>query len=381
MCQATLREKDTESGVLLAALELSEKTWKVAMGACGRKREVTIKSRDLGALLEAFEKGKKHFGLAPETPVISCYEAGRDGFWIHRGLVEAGVKNIVVDAASIEVDRRFRRAKTDRLDAGRLLAQLGRFQGGETRALRTVVVPPAEAEDARRPGRELERLRHERTMHSNRIRSLLVLEGVVLKVGARFREHLSAACGPEGQRLPVHLRAEILREYERWELVSRQIREIEAEQAKELKQESPGCQVQAIIDLSKFRSIGVGSASTFVWEVFGWREFDNRRQVGALVGLAPTPYASGGFDYEQGITKAGNRRVRRVLLEIAWAWVRFQPDSALTKWFERRFAGSARMRRIGIVALARRLIIALWRYLRDGVIPDGARFKTAAVKA
>jgi transposase len=380
MCQTTLREKDTESEVLLAALELSEKTWKVAMGACGQTRQVTIKSRDLGTLLDAFEKAKKRFGLGPEATVVSCYEAGRDGFWIHRALIEAGVNNVVVDAASIEVDRRFRRAKTDRLDAGRLLAQLGRFHGGESQALRTVVVPSREVEDARRPGRELERLRHERTMHSNRIRSLLVLEGIVLKVGTHFRKHLSAACGPDGDRLPPHLKAEVLREYERWELVRGQIRLIEAERAKELNQESPDQPVRDVIHLSNLRSIGVGSADMFVREVF-WREFQNQRQVGSCVGLAPTPYASGGMNYEQGINKAGNRRARRVLIEITWAWLRFQPDSELTKWFERRFGNSARERRRGIVALARRLIIALWRYLRDGVIPEGATLKTTTAGA
>ncbi|MBM2811895.1 MAG: putative transposase [Chloroflexi bacterium] len=377
MCQTTLQGKDSESEVLFAALELSAKTWKVAMSGRGRTRQITIASGELPALWEAFAKAKERFGLDRDAPVVSCYEAGRDGFWIHRELEQGGVQNVVVDAASIEVDRRKRRAKTDRLDAGRLLAQLQRFHGGERRALRAVAVPSVEQEDARRAHRELGRLRKERTSHSNRMRSLFTLHGYRLVVGVHVCEQVQAL----GGRLPVHLRAEVLREYERWQLVQKQILELEAQQRHEVaaKEKASEPRIKAIRQLMELRGIGETSARVFVDEFFGWRQFANRRQVAAAAGLTPTPYASGSMEREQGISKAGNKRVRAVLLEIAWGWLRYQPDSPLSRWFVERFTGSGRMRRIGIVALARRLLIDLWRYVRDGVIPAGVKFKTGIV--
>lgn len=375
MCHTTLQGKDTDSEVLLAALELSAKTWKVAMGARGRTRQVTIGSGELGALYEAFDKAKGRFGLDPAAPVVSCYEAGRDGFWIHRALEQAEVTNLVVDAASIEVDRRQRRAKTDRLDAGRLLAQLQRFHGGERRALRVIAVPSVEDEDARRPHRELERLRKERTAHGNRMRSLFTLHGYRLKVGVEVPEQVAEL----GDRLPPHLRAEVLREYERWQGVTTQIHALEAELRAELEQDSPGPAIALIRHLMKLCAIGDVSGRLFVREFFGWRRFDNRRQLAAAAGLTGTPYASGSMEREQGISKAGNRRIRAILIEIAWGWLRYQPDSPLSIWFQERFAGSARLRRIGIVAVARRLLIDLWRYLKDGVIPAGVKFKAGVL--
>lgn len=371
MCHTTLQEKDTDSEVLLAALELSAKTWKVAMGACGRTRQVTVPAGELAALWEAFAKAKVRFGLDPAAAVVSCYEAGRDGFWIHRELEKAGVTNLVVDAASIEVDRRQRRAKTDRLDAGRLLAQLRRFHGGERRALRAIAVPSVADEDARRPHRELERLRKERTAHGNRMRSLFTLHGYRLKVGVHVPEQVREL----GDRLPPHLRAEVLREYERWQMVNTQIHALEAELRAELAQEAPEPAIALIQHLMKLCAIGDASGRLFVREFFGWRQFGNRRQLAAAAGLTGTPYASGTMEREQGISKAGNRRVRAILIEIAWGWLRYQPDSPLSLWFQERFAGSARLRRIGIVAVARRLLIDLWRYLKDGVIPAGVKFK------
>jgi transposase len=377
MTHSTLESKDTGSDQpLLAALELSAKSWKVAMSGRGKKRQVTVPGGDLGALLETFRQAKERFGLAPTAPVVSCYEAGRDGFWIHRRLAEAGGTNLVVDAASIEVDRRQRRAKTDRLDAWRLLAQLQRLHGGEARALRAIPVPSVAEEDARRLHRELGRLRKERTAHSNRMRSLVTLHGYPLAVGAQVEEQVKAL----GDRLPPRVRAEVLREAERWRLVQAQIRSLEA-QAREEERTAEAAEPRArtIRQLKELRGIGEGSARVFVDEFFGWRAFANRRELAAAAGLAPTPYASGTMEREQGISKAGNRRVRAVLMEIAWGWLRFQPDSPLTQWFHDRFTGSGRLRRIGIVALARRLLIDLWRYLRDGVIPDGVKFKTGRV--
>jgi transposase len=385
MCQTTLDGKDSGSDVLLAALELSDKTWKVAFAGGGRTSLATMKSGDLGELVRQCDKAKERFGLRPKVPVVSCYEAGRDGFWLHRALVPLGVENIVVDSASIEVDRRHRRAKTDRLDARRLLAQLQRFHAGERRAFHIVAVPSVADEDARRRHRELERLRRERTAHNNRMRSLLVLHGIRLSISLHFREQLAQERGPEGNGIPAHLEAELLREYERWRLVNQQIQAVEterrnelAEQRKQLAQRSADPQIRTILQLNDLCGIGTTSAEVFVREVFGWRQFRNRRQLAASVGLVPTPFASGGRETEQGISKAGNKRVRRVLLEIAWCWLRYQPESRLTLWFHERFGGSGRMRRIGIVALARRLLIELWRYVQTGVLPEGAQLKPAA---
>ena len=374
MSHTTLQAKDTGCEVLLAALELSAKTWKVALGARGRTRQVTIGSGEFGALWEALAQAKQRFGLDAGTQVVSCYEAGRDGFWIHRELERAGMTNLVVDAASIEVNRRQRRAKTDRLDAGRLLAQLQRYHGGEAGALRPIAVPSLADEDARRPHRELGRLRQERTSHSNRIRSLLVLHGVRVAVHTGLPAELATL----GGTIPPQLQAEVLREYERWDLVNRQIHALEGAHRKELAQQPPTPQRTAVRQLSQLRGLAEPSARTFVYEFFGWREFTNRRQVASAAGLTPTPYASGSLEHEQGISKAGNRRIRAMVLEIAWGWLRFQPTSSLTQWFHQRFTGSPRLRRVGIVALARRLLIALWRYVRDGVIPEGAQFKPAA---
>lgn len=376
MCQTALHEKDTESEALLAALELSAGTWKVALSGGERTRQVTIPSGDLGALYEAFTKAKERFGLSAAAPVLSCYEAGRDGFWIHRELEKAGITNLVVDSASIEVDRRKRRAKTDRLDASRLLSQLKRFHSGEQRALRTVAIPSVEEEDGRRLHRELGRLKKERTAHSNRMRSLFVLHGYRLQVGKQVANQVEEL----GDRLPPRLRSEVLREYERWQLVEKQIKVVEAEQRREeATAETTDRRVKVMQQMLEVRGIGETSARVFASEFFGWREFANRRQVAAAAGLTPTPYASGTMEREQGISKAGNRRVRAVLLEIAWGWLRFQPDSPHTHWFTHRFTGSGRMRRIGIIALARRLLIDLWRYVRDGVIPEGVKFKKGHV--
>jgi transposase len=302
--------------------------------------------------------------------VHSCYEAGRDGFWLHRWLLEQGIDNIVVDSASIEVNRRARRAKTDRLDGGKLLTMLMRYLGGERRVWSVVRVPTPQEEDARRAHRELEQLRQERAAHTNRIGSLLVLHNQRVKhVGGRDWVKWWARHGPE---LPTALHAGIEREMTRLVLVKAQIKTLEAQQCKEV---ATGLQPQ-VAQLSQVRGVGVGGAWILVKELFGWRRFHNRRQVAGCIGLAPTPYNSGDSQTEQGIAKAGNKRARRIMVELGWSWLRYQPESDLSKWFSQRFAhGGKRMRRIGIVALARRLAIALWRYLEHGEIPAGATLK------
>ena len=332
----------------------------------------TVAAGDTLGLVNAIGKGKARCGLAGKVLVHSCYEAGRDGFWLHRWLIEQGIENLVVDSASIEVNRRQRRAKTDHLDGAKLLAMLMRYHAGERRVWSVVHVPTPEEEDARRAHRELERLSGEHTAHANRIGSLLVLHGMRVKhIGGRgwqrwWEEHSA--------KLAPCLRAEIEREMGRLALVKAQIKLIEKEQQKQV---ADGLHPQ-VAQLSKLRAIGLASAWVLSKELFGWRAFRNRREVAGCLGLAPTPYASGETQSEQGIAKAGNKRARWLLVELAWAWLRYQPDSAMSQWFNERFAGGGkRMRRIGIVALARRLAIALWRYLQYAEIPAGAQLKVS----
>ena len=360
-----------EASELYMAFELGEKNWKLALGDGARgPSRYTVTAGDTAALLECIAKAKARCELAQAVKVHSCYEAGRDGFWLHRWLIEQGIDNIVVDSASIEVNRRARRAKTDRLDGDKLLAMLLRYAAGERRVWSVVRVPTPEQEDARRAHRELGRLGRERTAHINRIRALLVLQNLRVKyVGGRLWQRWWS--GHAGQLLPG-VRAEIERESARLSLVQGQIRTIEAEQHQAVAADTE----PQVARLAQLRAIGMGSGWVLVKELFGWRRFRNRREVAGCLGLAPSPYASGESETEQGISKAGNRRVRTLMVELAWSWLRYQPESQLSRWFARRFAGGGkRLRRIGIVALARRLAIALWRYLEDGVIPDGAQLK------
>jgi transposase len=367
---------DTSVVVMLyMALELSASKWKVALADGQRAAsQHRLEAGDLGGLLKLIEKAKKRCGLQGGLKVMSCYEAGRDGFWLHRWLLEQGIENVVVDSSSIEVNRRARRAKSDGLDVGKLYEMLVRYVGGEKRVWRVVRVPSVQQEDERRVHRELERLKRERNAHVNRMRSLAVLHNVRLqRVGARgWSERLEQLKG----QLPGALWAEIERESVREKLVCEQIVALEQERKEQLKvmleQGGP------LVALFKLRAIGLQSAWVLVRELFGWRHFNNRRELAACVGLNPSPYDSGASQREQGISKAGNRRVRALVVEIGWYWLRYQPLSALSEWFNRRFgAGGKRMRRIGIVALARRLLIALWRYVEHGVVPEGAQLKKA----
>lgn len=370
--QTTSQGKDTASqGELCMSFELADKTWKLTIGD-GRRgpSRYTVDAGDTVAVLECLTKARTRCGLSAQCKVHSCYEAGRDGWWLHRWLIEQGIDNIVVDAASIEVNRRARRAKTDRLDGDKLLVMLLRHHTGE-RVWSVLREPSAEAEDARRTHRELGRLMHERIAHTNRIGSLLVLHNLRAHIIIGGRDW-AAWWEHHGTQVPPLLRAEIERESARLKLVKDQIRALEAARRQEIED---GKQ-PLVKQLVQLRAIGPKGAWVLVKELFGWREFANRRELAGCVGLAPTPYASGDSEIEQGISKAGNRRVRAMLVEQAWKWLQLQPDSALTQWFNRRFAsGGKRMRRVGIVALARRLVIALWRYLKHGEIPAGAVLK------
>src|SRR5262245_14340338 len=364
--------KDTgTAGQLYLAFELGQKSWKLSLsdGAHSPSR-YTVAAADTAAVLECIAKTKARCRVAAAAGVHSSYEAGRDGFWLHRWLIAQGIDNIVVDSSSIEVNRRARRTKTDRLDGDKLLAMLLRYRAGERQVWSVVRVPTREQEDARRAHRERGRLGQECTAHINRIRALLVLHNLRVKyVGGRLWQRWWSAHA--GDLLPG-VRAEIEREGERLSLVRAQMRAIEAQQHRAVAADAE----PQVARLARLGAIGVGSAWVLVKELFGWRRFRNRREVAGCLGLAPSPYASGDCQIEQGISKAGNKRSRTLLVELAWSWLHHQPESALSQWFTRRFAGCGkRMRRIGIVALARRLVIALWRYLEDGVIPAGAKLK------
>ena len=379
---ARTRKYSVEGPVLYLAFELGNKEWKLgfSVGLGQRPRVITIQARDLEGLQREFKLAKMRFGLPETASVMSCYEAGRDGFWLHRYLVEAGVENLVVDSSSIEVNRRFRRAKTDRMDVAKLLDLLMRYGRGEKKVWRVVRVPGVGAEDRRHLHRELEDLKAERTQHINRIKGFLVGRGVRREeIGSGFPDQLNAIRLWDGQPIPEGLKARLQKEYERLQFIQGQIHELEAERVEAIRRsESP--EVEMVRQLLRLKGIGLNSAWVDTMEFFAWREFRNGKEVGGLAGLTPTPYQSGDSSRERGMSKAGNRHVRALAIEIAWGWLRYQPESELSQWYQRRFGdGSSRVRRIGIVALARKLLVALWRYLETGLIPQGAVLKTRLI--
>jgi transposase len=355
------------------AIELSASRWRLALSAGGQRiRESSVGAGDRARLALEISAAKKRLGLPEDARVISCYEAGRDGFWVDRLLSELGVDNVVIDAASLKVDRRARRAKTDKIDAKRLLVDLIRHDRGEKDVWKVVRVPSEEQEDGRRLHRDLERLKKEKTQHRSRIFSLLATQGVRPGSLSAFLRDLDAVRIWNGMPLPPGLKAEIAREGERLRLVQEQIRAIKKERREQLKQaDSP--ELAMVKLLTKLRGIGLDSSWLLVMEMFAWREFNNRREVGGSAGLGGTPYNTGSSENEQGISKAGNPLVRARAVELAWLWLRYQPHSDLSQWFMRRFAGGgSRMRRVGIVAVARKLLIALWHLVEHGVVPQGA---------
>jgi transposase len=371
------KEYSTNCAKLYLAFELGKQKWKLGftIGLGQRPRVRTIDGGDLEALRWEIRQAKKRFGLAQTVLVMSCYEAGRDGFWLHRYLVSEEIENLVVDSSSIEVKRRARRVKTDRLDVQKLVSMLIRYDSGEKKVWSVVHVPSIEAEDKRHLHRQLSALKADRTRHTNRIKGLLAGQGVHMAVKGDFLEELEAVRLWDGAPLSPGLRSRLEREYACWQFLNQQIQEREAERTKMIRA-SDDASVEKVRHLLRLRGIGDNSAWLFVMEFFGWREFRNRREVGALAGLTSTPYLSGEEAQEQGISKAGNRPVRGIAIEIAWGWLRHQPESELSLWYQDRFAhGGKRLRKIGIVALARKLLIALWRYLETGAIPAGAQLK------
>lgn len=376
---ATVRrtEYSTTETALYVAFELGVKQWKLGFSS-GRRESVrrrTIAAGDLAALGQEIGAAQKKFGLGRSAPLRSCYEAGLEGFWLHRYLEDQGITNVVVDAASIEVNRRYRRAKTDRLDVQKLVRMLRRYYHGEPDVWHRVHVPSVAAEDGRHLHRQLISFRRDRTRHSNRIWGVLRTQGVALKVDNNFSEGLAQAQLASGAALPPGLRQRLQREYRQYALAQELIAEIESERREQIATAETR-EMQMVRDLLRLRAIGVNTAWVLVMEFFGWREFHNRREVGALAGLAPTPYQSGESYREQGISKAGNTWVRQAMIEVTWQWLRYQPESVLTRWFTERYAaGGKAARKRGCTAVARKLLIALWKYLETGQVPEGAQLK------
>src|SRR5262245_21148159 len=376
-------QRTTNGPRLYLAFELSWCQWKLAftIGHGQPARLRTIAARDLPALLKEIHKAKQRFGLPDDAAVVSCYEAGRDGFWLHRWLASQGISNVIVDSASIEVNRRKRRAKSDRLDAAKLVSMLLRYHAGETKVWSVVRVPQAADEDRRHLHRELIAVQDERTEHVNRIKAFLAGQGIAwATVTATFPEELPRLRCWDGSELGADLRQRLLREFARWQLADQHVKELENERKQRIRR-ADTAQVDKVRGLLNLSGIGLSGSWLLVYELFGWRTFANRRQVGAIVGLTPTPFQSGGGSAEPGISKAGSKVLRRMLVELAWGWLRWQPDSELSRWYARRFAQQGkRARKVGVVALARKLLIALWRYVEQGEVPAGARLTSWRAK-
>jgi transposase len=391
------------------AFDLGSAEWHVAFGDGSRQRLVTLAAGDLATLECEIKRAKRMFKLPASTPLRSCYEAGRDGFWLHRHLEETyGTDtNTVVDPASIEASRRKRRPKTDRIDARKLLRKEIQYDGGDNDVWAALHVPTRDQENERRLNRHREQLQKEISQHTNRIRSLAHLQKVAIP--RLTKETIIEALA--GETFGWQEQQEVLFAADRLLLARQQLSVLEADQKQRLDEARQQMQVAAraqrpacthpnkvntvteaaqsaadygqevtrkVLTLTLLKSIGDTSAWKLATEFF-WRKFNNRREVGAAAGLTPTPHNSGNGEREQGISKTGSSAVRDLMVELSWLWLRWQPQSALSVWFRERWgAQSKRSRKAGIVALARKLLIALWRFLEFGLVPDGAILKDEA---
>jgi transposase len=375
MIATTRPEMSVRERPLFVAFELGKKEWKLAMtSGFGIDPWVkTVPSGDLRAVARALEQGRGRFGVSAPAPVISCYEAGRDGFWIHRAVARLGVSNRVVDSASIEVNRRARRAKTDRLDALKLVRMLVRAWAGERGVWSEVRVPTVAEEAARQVSRERSALTQEQTRLVNQLRGWLATWGARLP-GRRREGWWRHVRDWAGAALPATVQARLARGDARLRWLGAQIAELETQQRAAVKAAAPTSALRHLVGL---KGVGTTGASVLLDEGLVWRAFRNRRQIGGVLGFAPTPYESGASTREQGISRAGNPRLQAVSIQLAWSWVKWQPGSALTRWYLANFGKGKRARRIGIVALARKLVIALWRYATCGILPAGATLKVA----
>ena len=366
------------------AIELSKKSWIIAVNTPLSDKISNYTVKDWNGLRELIDKVRTRVGRELKRPVeiVSCYEAGYDGFWLHRLLEQNGVRNCVIDPASVQVDRRARRLKTDNVDVTKLLRSLMAYLRGEPRVWSVLRVPTLAEEDDRRLHRERDRLINERVRHVNRIKGLCALHGIYHYQPLRSdrMKCLEQLRTGDGRQLPPRLKAEIRRELQRLELVLQMIKAIEKERNVMAlgKAQSTYGNAKKVQQLVKIGSIGPEIATVLVGEVF-FRQFNNRQEVGSYVGLTPSHFQSGPSSRDQGISKAGNPKARTIMLELAWFWIRYQPDSPLTTWFRERVGtAKGRIRRIAIVAVARKLLIALWRYVETGLVPTGAKLKASS---
>jgi len=377
MIAMTRPEVSVDEAVLFVAFELGKKTWKLALTTgFGRAPWLqTVAGGDLEAVAGVIAAARTRFGLPAQARVLSCYEAGRDGFWIHRALQGRGVENRVVDSSSIEVNRRRRRAKSDRLDALKLVMLLVRVGCGDRQAWSEVRVPTAEAEAARHRSRERTALTQEQTRLRNQIGSWLATVGCVATHRMRRQpEWWTQVRDWAHAPLPAAVQARIARAETRLALVADQIAGIDVAQAETTATAAPTSPHGRLVQL---KGIATTSASVLMDEGLVWRGFQNRRQLGGLLGFAPVKYESGEASHDQGISRAGNDRLQSTMVQLAWGWVQWQPTSALTQWYLARFGKGKRTRKVGIVALARKLFIALWRWATAGVLPTGAIVRRA----
>ena len=365
------------------AIELAVSSWLVAARLPGAEkvRLHRIEGGDTAALLaliaELRSSASRKLGGVAE--VACCFEAGRDGFWLQRLLAAHGIAAHVLEPTSVLVNRRARRAKTDRLDAEGMLRVLAAWLGGDRQVCSMVRVPTPEEEDAKRPHREREHLVREKPRLVNRIEALLFTQGIRARPSLRSWERdLAELRTGDGRALPPLLRAELDRLRRRLVLILELIRETETERAEALAAAADDATARKITALQRIRGVGANFAAVLGREVF-YRSFANRRQLASYVGIAPTPHQSGGTDRDRSISRAGNARARTTLIQLAWLWLRYQPGSALATWFRERVGAlQGRTRRIAIVAMARRLLVALWRYVETGVMPDGTAVRAEA---
>ncbi len=373
MIATTRPEMSVSEPTLYVAFELGKKDWKLAMtsgfGVAPRLRSVA--SGEWRDVERAMAQARARFGLPATAPVVSCYEAGRDGFWIHRALEQRGIRNRVVDSASIEVNRRARRAKTDRLDALKLVMMLVRVCCGEQRVWSEVRVPSVAAEAARQVSRERTALTQEQTRLTNQLKGWLATWGATLP-RRRPSGWWTTVRDWAGAPLPVEVQARVARAEARRAVLEGQIAELDDQQQAAVTTAAPASALRQLVQL---KGVATTSASVLLDEGLVWRAFRNRREIGGLLGFAATPYDSGESVREQGVSRAGNNRLQTISIQLAWNWVRWQPLSALTLWYQEHFGRGKRARRIGIVAVARKLVIALWRYVTTGVVPTGAILK------
>jgi transposase len=368
---------------IFVSLELSRSTWLITSlvpGGGDKMSKHSVRGGDIAGLLNHLTKlqDKAHARAGASFPIITIQEAGLDGFWVHRVLDRVGIESHVVDAASILTSRRRRRAKTDRIDGEALLRTLLAYKRGEPRVCTMVRVPSPEEEDRRRLCRERKTLVAERVAHVNRIKGLLFAQGISDYEPLRGdrRQRLEAQRTGDGRPLSPHLKAQIGRELDRLELLLEQLKAVEAERNALLEPANDAAPV-AVQALAGLRGIGP-EFTAVLWSECLFRSFRNRRQVAAYAGLAPTPWQSGSVQHEQGVSKSGNPRLRSTMVQLAWLWLRHQPTSELSLWFRERVKrNSGRGKKTTIVALARKLLVALWKFSSSGVVIEGAMMKTA----